>query len=412
MSERFEVDDAVEIRPRERLGRWSKLALFAVVFGFAAQACTATAFFGQVAGFIMAGWIVAQLALARADGRVETRACADARGLHLAEGGEFARADIREAFVQPREAQRPLLCVRGESGRSVDLEVPTIEDARGFLRALDLDVSKQAASFVVHQGIFESTWLQRALVLLPAIAAWLTLNAHSPLAYLLVAVAVGLVVVDKSLRTRVKVGADGIYTESRIRRRFYPFSQIQSAELGDWGVDLHLRSGETRELRTRPRGDRREKDFVTAALLERIQEALAQRDERQGEPQAAALIARGERDVDAWLEGLERLKQGGYRIAALDEERLWKVVRDASAAPTARAGAAMLLRGTLDEEGRAKLRIAAEATALPRVRVVLEAAADPKREAELRAALEACTDDDALAAETSVRSAGLLPKDP
>ena len=65
------------------------------------------------------------------------------------------------------------------------------------------------------------------------------------------------------------------------------------------------------------------------------------------------------------------------RGSSVDEVRtvLTKVVEDPTASGDVRAGAAVALRTRLDEEGKARVRIAAEATASPQLRVALEAVA-------------------------------------
>jgi hypothetical protein len=109
-------------------------------------------------------------------------------------------------------------------------------------------------------------------------------------------------------------------------------------------------------------------------------------------PDAAALVGCGARTYDAWIEALRELSRDGhYRAAALPPEELWRVLEDPAAETSARAGAAMALRESLDAEGRARLRVAGAASASPRVRVALDAiASSDADDAELRAALEAC----------------------
>ena len=60
----------------------------------------------------------------------------------------------------------------------------------------------------------------------------------------------------------------------------------------------------------------------------------------------------------------------------LPKERLWRIATNPTETDELRIGASLTLRSSLDEEGRARLRAAAEASVSPRVRVVLETAAD------------------------------------
>ena len=75
---------------------------------------------------------------------------------------------------------------------------------------------------------------------------------------------------------------------------------------------------------------------------------------------------------------------GGYRSASVPEDTLWRVALDPSEPAEDRIGAGLALRSKLDDEGRARLRVAAEAAASPEVRIALEGAASE-------------VDDDALA---------------
>jgi hypothetical protein len=78
-----------------------------------------------------------------------------------------------------------------------------------------------------------------------------------------------------------------------------------------------------------------------------------------------------------------------HRNAPVPPDKLLSIAEDPRAEPLARAGAAVALSGALDDDGRARLRAAAEATVMPRVRVALEAAAREAREEELIEALSA-----------------------
>ena len=62
-----------------------------------------------------------------------------------------------------------------------------------------------------------------------------------------------------------------------------------------------------------------------------------------------------------------------------------RVLGDARASEDARAAAALLLRKGLDAPGKARVRVAAEATASPKLRVALEASISEDDEAALAA---------------------------
>ena len=117
---------------------------------------------------------------------------------------------------------------------------------------------------------------------------------------------------------------------------------------------------------------------------------------------AASLVARGGREVDEWMKALAAIANPAtsYRAAAVPVDSFWRVLEDPAAEPTARVGAAMALRDKLDDDARARIRVAAENSAHPKVRIALDAlAAD--RDEELRAALDELGD--SLANESTTR---------
>jgi hypothetical protein len=135
------------------------------------------------------------------------------------------------------------------------------------------------------------------------------------------------------------------------------------------------------------------------AVLARIGEAREAFRARGPAADVSALVGRGTRTRADWLAALTKLRdaEGGYRDAVVREDDLWRVVEDPSAPEDARGGAALLLRSSLDDAGKARVRVAAEATASPKLRVALDAAAGDAQEEALRAALSDLSEDDAVA---------------
>ncbi len=127
----------------------------------------------------------------------------------------------------------------------------------------------------------------------------------------------------------------------------------------------------------------------TAHLHALLDSAWSQfRDLSQGQDVAAAHLTRDGQSVDEWVRRVERLVHADiYRATALSIEKLWKLVEDPTVPPTARAGAAVALRASLNEEGRTRLRVASEAIGSPKLRVAITKVAEESEEAELREAL-------------------------
>jgi hypothetical protein len=113
------------------------------------------------------------------------------------------------------------------------------------------------------------------------------------------------------------------------------------------------------------------------------------RAHEDGESTATAVLARGGDDVEAWVRRLRVAteERADYRSAALPADEVWRVVCDPTAEPTARGGAAAVLRRSLDEAGRERLRIAADSCAEPNLRAALEAAAEDRDDAAFEEAL-------------------------
>jgi hypothetical protein len=83
--------------------------------------------------------------------------------------------------------------------------------------------------------------------------------------------------------------------------------------------------------------------------------------------------------LNEWVRHLRSAGSGAnadHRTAPLREQELWRVVEASTADPSSRAGAAVALSGAIQQEGRKRMRVAAERTHHPKLRIVLEAVAD------------------------------------
>jgi hypothetical protein len=175
---------------------------------------------------------------------------------------------------------------------------------------------------------------------------------------------------------KVRIGHDGITERWLGRTRFHPYAEIASIEPCDGGLILVFEGGQRVEiglaLLVKKGGAP-----PTEQMVRHVQELHAR---YRAEPpvEGQSRLSRQRRGPSAWLSALKGLLTAGpdYRQAWLSREMLWSIVSSPAAEPSARAGAAVALRPTLDDADRARLRRLAEVTAAPRVRVVLEAAAD------------------------------------
>lgn len=328
------------------------------------------------------------------------RVRADEEGLFLDDERIVARADIRHGHVLERDGRHVVRL--GRMLRLVDLAVDDPAEGDAVLRAMRLDAEKSVAVYAMNHGTFGMSFVRGGLlggVGAVSVIAGLLLTMRDALGTLwLVGALTGITVMAMNQLVRVAVGADGV----RVRRlasraRFIPFAAIVEAKTDGRNVTLTLRDGKS--IRMHHPAGKRFKPLLFAdraeegsKLVERINEGI----ERHRRASAgASLLARGERDTRAWMRDivLASDEHASFRAPAFPPDDLWRVVEDPAAATTARAAAALALRNRLDDEGRARLRIAADACAAPKLRIALEEAASARTTSELEEAFEELDDD-------------------
>ncbi|MEM9194362.1 MAG: hypothetical protein AAGF12_34615 [Myxococcota bacterium] len=212
-----------------------------------------------------------------------------------------------------------------------------------------------------------------------ALLEWLQVPAFVTVLFVLLAPFLMLAGVMKVaptiLRSRVRVGVDGVFFGKRIAAapRFVSYGDVR--EVGEDGGTVWLRreNGEKLEiasLETHPR------------LLERLQAALDAFRAQDALDTVAALQPRDE-SVTEWRARLARASAARYREQSLPRETLFEAVEDPSASLAVRVGALVALGDTTPSE-RERVARAANATVAPKVRVALETlAGDEVSEEEL-----------------------------
>ena len=172
---------------------------------------------------------------------------------------------------------------------------------------------------------------------------------------------------------------------------FLPYDDIEGVTLFSTGYVLRRRSGDEIRYVAFHLEATKSTHVDAKALTERIVEGMEAH--HHADPpviEALAHVERGGRSVPEWLSALRGLakKERDYRSVTIPDEALWSLTEDPRADPTARAGAAIVLRHRLGEEPtRVRIEAAAAATAEPRVRVALDAAASTDDDHLLAAAL-------------------------
>ncbi len=161
--------------------------------------------------------------------------------------------------------------------------------------------------------------------------------------------------------SRVAVGVDGVLVRGTSRTRFYAYRDLESARVASGDIEL-VRRGRV-VLRLQLHGaDAVRRDAVAGRIRENI--ARVQRGEHA---MAAQLVSSSTKDE------LARVASGGadYRAASLSREALWLLIEGPTVDSDARRAAAEALVKASDPSERARLRVAAEHCADPRVRVAL-----------------------------------------
>jgi hypothetical protein len=333
---------------------------------------------------------------------------ATGNGIYLSGKRLVAKKDIKTASLWPGRGAGAIVRVQRRGlGAPIDLQVKDAVEGRKLIETLGFSAGHVASTHLLSALSMDSlksrvrgTYVGAGVLLMSFLGAMLgaKLGLGPPAiaivgAGLLFHVAMVLRYVRPG---KITVGADGVHVQWASKERFIPTADIVRAEVVEttWGnlvpmlLRIHTRSGEPIDLVGhvgRQSAFGRFNDAARAhaeVLAERVNEAVnAHVDEA---PASLAwddgLLARGEREVSEWVAALRRIEdkvQTFRERAAVDDvfDRLWRILEDVTATPDRRAAAAVALSPHLDEGGRERVRIAAQATATPKLRIALEAAA-------------------------------------
>jgi hypothetical protein len=311
---------------------------------------------------------------------------ASTEGLRLGGKTVVERSRIAAAFLLSSEDS--VVRIVRPRALSLDVRLESEEKARALLTALGVGVGQSIATFSAWYGE-----RRRSLAILAAAIGAGALGASSALlhggaiaiaARLVLAAAVALTFYLRSF-ARLDVGSDGVLLRRLGDQRFLSYASLASASVDERdAIVLALRSGCDIRLSM---GTSPEKAPLRDALVQRIEEARVALACHAGADGAEALLAPGGRTLSLWMREVRALAGAlDYREIRLDEDRLWRVLDDATAPPATRAGAALAI-SVIDQPARLRLRIAAEACAEPRLRVALTRVADGGSEPELEEAL-------------------------
>lgn len=326
-------------------------------------------------------------------------------GVHINKMLALPREQIKAGFVVPRPDKRPIVRIEKKGlPPATEIRVENEDEGREVLRRLGLDATQTIASFVLPSRLFVDDKFQKqylaifsGAIVLSAVVPWF-IPLHVGITPIFIMLAsMSFAATALLTRTHLRIGADGIVIKWFRTERFIPHDEIASIESYEetrfqrrrWaGVRVHLQSGEIITLPIASAGD------VGGPRVRLVKHRLEQAhaDHQRGvRASAEARLMRGERPMLAWVRELRRAGAGAaanHRIAPMPTDRLLELVEDPHADPVMRANAAVALgANTESREIQTRLRVAARATAAPRLRVALEKAVDVDDEAALAEAL-------------------------
>ena len=309
---------------------------------------------------------------------------------------DFALDELQDGWIEEGEHIDTLVLstTRGEAILS-RLHVSQRDDAQRLLRNLGLD--ERAVKMWIGsstrggRGCASGCLFFALLMGIPAVIAfvialayslvgegsWALIGSIAPFTAVFVAVAIASGLALRS--AEVTIGSDGIFVRSSPwNKRFIAFTDLSDHySLND---KLVIETAGPKPLKIRCQNTK-----GAIALDERIAKAKARFDE--GSSLDLRELDRGARPFSEWRERLLGLLDSAkaYRDRALSRDDLWAVVQNAAATPERRVGAALALSKQVDDEGRDRIRVAAEGCANEPLRVAIDNAADGELE---EAALE------------------------
>lgn len=261
------------------------------------------------------------------------------------------------------------------SGDQVFAEVESVAAGEGLLAAAGIDAAQRRCSVPLRAPAGAALRRGGALVV-TILGAFMALgfvvgpsNHAGPglvPAWLFATGAAMLLAARVARPKSITIGADGIVIPELLRDRFVPFADVLGVHAAGPRLVLTLR-GEAAPLLLDTAADA----ALTVSL--RIREALTARSQAPAAQARLDRLARGDRTIGAWREAAAHLlgQAGDYRAAAFSEDDLAALLASPDASAEHRLGAALAL-ASAGEAPRARVRVAADACASPRMRVALE----------------------------------------
>lgn len=305
-------------------------------------------------------------------------------------------SELETGTIRPRNEFYELELTR-KRGPPLRVQTHDREGARRVLDLLGVGAGSQVMTRKVTSRV-NTPWVVVPVMLfatfsLPVaglIAGWtgsavaLALPSLSPL-LVLATMALGLI------KTRVSIGADAVAVSWLGMSRSVALTDITDVTVTKFSlvwpryVRLARRDGSTFDIAVGSRGHHVFEPFSLeeecSLIAERVQDAIQRAGEKQRSVSTALETWMAERSASpaaAWLRELRDRTAASYRDTALplSEADLLEVLEDPNGAPILRAAAAAVLASQEGGTIRARIRAAADNTAVPRLRVALVAASE------------------------------------
>ncbi len=324
--------------------------------------------------------------------RSKARIRVDDRTLYANDQPLAALVDIAGLSVAGTEQAR-VLTVTTRTGRRLGLAVETGTHIAELRAALGLGLARDASySYEAHAALGCVSVLVVFTVSIGALMRLVT--AHEAPGTLVVGLVAPMIITGVPMlfaRLRgvtITCGDEGVHVQRRLGRtlgggRLLRYEAIEKLEMPIYNVIAVTVKGKRKAYELGSAEDARllRDDIASRARLPRAAS--------DADVNVSSLLARGTLATEQWLTAIRNQNApdfDAYRSARVPEDRLWSVLEDPGADPTARVGAALALRtqtagGVRVADVEQRLRVAASATALPEVRdAVLHIADEPDDE--------------------------------
>jgi hypothetical protein len=291
---------------------------------------------------------------------------------------EMKRGDIVQGVLEHPGA----IALEDRDGRQLTLGVGASKSA-ALLEALGLDPSHRRFAFRWRRrstrigSFLGALFLASGLATLPMILSERLSGAPSMGALALMLLSMPWLVAELTSRwassREITVGLDGITAKRRGDARVIRFADVVNVRATQTELIVELKDGRTETLLADP-----DDPALRAAIESRIAAAReAARGQATDAAPLAALLDRAGRSLSEWRAAVARVLTAatGFRDAQITAEDMAAVVEDPTASAEQRLAAAVALGATGDSEHRARVRVAADACAVPKLRVALESAA-------------------------------------